>query len=42
MITVLAIIAVVALAINAIGAMMLWLIGSIKEYRHDRPTKHER
>lgn len=42
MITVLAIIAVVALAINAIGAMMLWLIGSIKEYRCDRSTKHER
>ena len=38
MITVLAIIAVVALAINAIGAMMLWLIGSIKEYRCDRST----
>jgi hypothetical protein len=36
MITVLAIIAVVALAINAIGAMMLWLIGSVKEYRRDK------
>ena len=42
MITVLAIIAVVAFAINAIGVMMLWLIGSRKEYRRDRSTKHER
>lgn len=24
------------------GAMLLWLMGSIKEYKRDRSTKHER
>jgi len=36
MITVLAIIAVVALAINAIGFGVLWAIQAIKEYRNGR------
>lgn len=33
MITVLAIIAAVALGLNAIGVLAIWLIGSVREYR---------
>lgn len=36
MITVLAIIAVVTLAINAIGYGVIWAVKSIKEYRNDK------
>lgn len=42
MITVLAIIAIVAIAINAIGFGVMWAVKSIKEYRNDRSVKPTR